>query len=150
MRIGELADRTGSSPRLLRYYEEQGLLSSGRDANGYRVYGDGAVGRVQQIRGLLESGIPTRIIRDMLPCLRAGELLLDTPSPDALRRLTEVKEALERRIACLSRNHAAISAYLAASVEGDGGDPHRVDSDENGEQGLRSAREPTVVGVEAH
>ncbi|WP_371320669.1 MerR family DNA-binding transcriptional regulator [Saccharothrix yanglingensis] len=28
MRIGELPERTGASPRSLRYYEEQGMLSS--------------------------------------------------------------------------------------------------------------------------
>lgn len=30
MRIGELSKRTGVSPRSLRYYEEQGLLTSSR------------------------------------------------------------------------------------------------------------------------
>ncbi len=34
MRIGELAERTGASRRLLRYYEEQGLIQPSRRANG--------------------------------------------------------------------------------------------------------------------
>jgi hypothetical protein len=34
MLIGELSTRTGVSQRLLRYYEEQGLLSRARDPNG--------------------------------------------------------------------------------------------------------------------
>lgn len=38
MRIGELARRTGVAARRLRYYEEQGLLSSDRSVNGYRDY----------------------------------------------------------------------------------------------------------------
>lgn len=38
MRIGELAERIGVSPRSLRYYEQQGLLSPSRAANGYREY----------------------------------------------------------------------------------------------------------------
>ncbi|SEO54550.1 MerR family DNA-binding transcriptional regulator [Amycolatopsis saalfeldensis] len=40
MLIGELSRRTGVSPRLLRYYGEQGLLPSERTSNGYRVYGE--------------------------------------------------------------------------------------------------------------
>jgi DNA-binding transcriptional MerR regulator len=53
MRIGELAERTGVPARLLRYYEEQGLLTPARAANGYRDYGEPLVDRVAQIRGLL-------------------------------------------------------------------------------------------------
>ena len=69
MRIGELAERTGVPTRLLRYYEEQGLLSPSRTPNGYRTYDEGLAGRVTQIRGLLDAGVPTRIIREILPCL---------------------------------------------------------------------------------
>ena len=56
MRIGELADRTGVSRRLLRYYEEQGLLVPSRADNGYREYGESHVDVVRQIAGLLDAG----------------------------------------------------------------------------------------------
>jgi DNA-binding transcriptional MerR regulator len=42
MRIGELAERTGVSRRLLRSYEEQELLVPSRALNGYREYGEPA------------------------------------------------------------------------------------------------------------
>lgn len=38
MRIKQLSERTGVSSRLLRYYEEQGLLRPRREENGYRDY----------------------------------------------------------------------------------------------------------------
>lgn len=56
MRIRELTDRTGTTRRLLRYYEEQQLLTPGRSGYGYREYDEGHVDRVVQIRGLLDAG----------------------------------------------------------------------------------------------
>ena len=52
MRIGELSRRTGVSVRLLRYYEDQGLLAPARLPSGYRDYDGGAVEQVQLIRVL--------------------------------------------------------------------------------------------------
>jgi DNA-binding transcriptional MerR regulator len=43
MRIGELSRRTGVNERLLRYYEEQGLLRPDRLPSGYRVYAESDV-----------------------------------------------------------------------------------------------------------
>lgn len=37
--------------------------------NGYREYDEYLVGRVIQIRGLSDTGLPTRIIKQILPCL---------------------------------------------------------------------------------
>ncbi|CAM5567839.1 hypothetical protein SANTM175S_00300 [Streptomyces antimycoticus] len=67
MRIGELSERTGTPRRLLRYYEEQKLILPDRCANGYRSYDERLVDRVLQIRGLLDAGLPTRIIKRILP-----------------------------------------------------------------------------------
>src|SRR3954449_10396473 len=88
MRIGELERRTGTSRRLLRYYEEQGLISPDRSANGYRDYDERFVDRVAQIRGLLDAGLPVRIIRQLLPCLDApGTIYCPDPTPEMLATL---------------------------------------------------------------
>ena len=65
MRIGELAERTGASPRSLRYYEQRGLLASERTANGYREYGPEAVDRMRNIRLLLESGLTSEDVQEL-------------------------------------------------------------------------------------
>jgi DNA-binding transcriptional MerR regulator len=70
MRIGELGRATGVAPRMLRYYEDQGLISPRRLDNGYREYDDYLIDRVRKIRGLIDAGIPTRIVADILPCRR--------------------------------------------------------------------------------
>lgn len=69
MLIGELAARTGVSRRSLRYYEQQGLLTSARGGNGYREYDKPAVDTVRRIRALLAAGLPTETIRQALPCI---------------------------------------------------------------------------------
>ena len=115
MRIGELSGRTGVPARLLRYYEEQDLLHPERDSNGYRSYGEADAGRVEQIRGLLDAGLTTEIIRRILPFLDCGiHLPAQCLTADTARLLEREAERLGRRIDCLSRNRDALLRYLAA------------------------------------
>ncbi|MFF4283362.1 MerR family transcriptional regulator [Streptomyces kronopolitis] len=117
MRIGELAQRTRVPARLLRYYEEQGLLSPYRAQNGYRIYGENSVARVQQIRGLLEVGLSTRTIRAFLPCLgqRGGNTLApNCVTPEVSRALKEEAAKIQARIDSLTRSRDALNIYLTA------------------------------------
>ncbi|MGW3487522.1 MerR family transcriptional regulator [Streptomyces sp. NPDC001054] len=115
MRIGELSERTGTPRRLLRYYEEQGLLHADRCANGYRSYDPRTEDRVHQIRGLLEAGLPTRVIKQLLPCLdKPREIHFSDATPETLATLEAERAKMDERIACLTRNRDAITAYLAA------------------------------------
>lgn len=53
IRIGELAERTGVTPRTIRYYEEIGLLPGGGRAKGtHRLYIDADVERVAELTRL--------------------------------------------------------------------------------------------------
>lgn len=116
MKIGELSHLTGVSVRALRYYEEEGLIRPARGGNGYRDYCDGAAEVVRQIRGLIECGLPTRIIRDILPYLDGpADLLPQVPCAQMLDQVAAEREQLDRRIRCLTRNRAAIDAYLRAA-----------------------------------
>jgi DNA-binding transcriptional MerR regulator len=115
VRIGELSSRTGVPARLLRYYEEQDLLDPERDSNGYRSYGEADAGRVEQIRGLLDAGLTTEIIRQILPFLGCGiRLPAQCLSAGTAELLEREAERLTRRIDCLSRNRDALLGYLAA------------------------------------
>lgn len=57
MRIQELSKSTGASPRMLRHYEEAGILWPERDSNGYRRYRSEDAQTVNHIRCLLASGL---------------------------------------------------------------------------------------------
>ncbi|TMR90817.1 MerR family transcriptional regulator [Nonomuraea basaltis] len=117
MKIGQLSQRTGVPTRMLRYYEEQDLLHPDRAGNGYRDYPEPAVYRVQQIRGLLDSGLTTEIIRRIIPFLdKPDEIHLhpDCLTPELAGLLRAEATRIQQRIDCLSRNRDAIHAYLAA------------------------------------
>ncbi|WP_436535971.1 MerR family transcriptional regulator [Actinoplanes sp. HUAS TT8] len=113
MRIKELSERAGVSPRLLRYYEEQGLLTPRRTENGYRDYDEPLVERVDQIRSLLGAGLTTEIIRDVLPCL-AEAANSQYPAEDFVDRVRQERDRMARRLDELAKNLKAIDDYLAA------------------------------------
>jgi DNA-binding transcriptional MerR regulator len=102
---------------MLRYYEQQGLLQPDRTDSGYRSYPEQAVGLTRQIRGLLDAGLTTEIIRVILPCLddppdvRATVGCLPASTVGLIRAELD---RVQQRIDCLTRNRDAIEAYLAA------------------------------------
>ncbi|OBF33037.1 MerR family transcriptional regulator [Mycobacterium sp. ACS1612] len=113
MKIGELAERTGVSRRLLRYYEEQGLLTPSRGDNGYREYREPTVDVVLQIKGLLDAGLPTRIIQQLLPCLDQPQTIyVPDVTPDMITTLRREQARLTERIEFLTRNRDAVADYL--------------------------------------
>ncbi|WP_106815722.1 MerR family transcriptional regulator [Microbacterium timonense] len=116
MRIGELAQRTGVATRLLRYYEEQGLLASTRSTNGYREYAEADVETVFRIRGLVTAGMTTRLIRMLFDMegVRGTETAADCTRTVA-QEVADELAGVEDRIRCLSRSRDTMRAWLATS-----------------------------------
>jgi DNA-binding transcriptional MerR regulator len=74
--------------RLLRYYEEQGLLGPVRLANGYREYTESDVAAVRHIRSLLAAGLPTMVIARLLHCVHdEGGRMVPSACPDMITNL---------------------------------------------------------------
>ncbi|WP_116950981.1 MerR family transcriptional regulator [Jiangella endophytica] len=102
MRIGEVARRSGVSVRALRYYEQQGLLASGRTSGGQRDYDDDAVGRVRFFQQLYAAGLSSRRIAELLPCVDTGtttaeqRAMLDDERARIAGRIAELHAALGR------------------------------------------------------
>jgi DNA-binding transcriptional MerR regulator len=115
MRIGELARRTGVPTRMLRYYEEQGLITPRRQDNGYRDYDGYLVDRVRKIRGLLDAGIPTRVIGSVLPCLHEPqEIVVADADPELRELLVRERDTMTARISVLEQNRTALTRYIEA------------------------------------
>jgi DNA-binding transcriptional MerR regulator len=99
MRIGELAERAGTSSRSLRYYEQQGLLATRRTANGHRDYDESDLRLVNQIRELLAIGFGLEETRPFVECLRSGhDSGGECPAAIAVyrRKLAEVESCVDR------------------------------------------------------
>ncbi|MFE9874592.1 MerR family transcriptional regulator [Micromonospora sp. NPDC005686] len=112
LRVGELASRTGVSPRLLRYYDNQGLLATERSATGQRIFAASAVEQVRSIRLLLEAGLPTRVIAELLECIREPGRL----EPCAVPTLMGHLQAYDERIASLLSTRTALQGLIDSST----------------------------------
>jgi DNA-binding transcriptional MerR regulator len=106
LKIGALAERTGTNAPTIRYYEEIGLLrSADRRSGGQRIYGDDDVKRLTFIRRCREFGFSIDQVRSLVAlvqdpqssCMHARDL-----AEEHLRavrtKLAELK-GLERSIA---------------------------------------------------
>ena len=96
LRIGEVAERTGVTPRTIRYWEEVGLLGAGheRPEGKHRLYTEGDVERISEIvrlRDLL--GLSLEQLSELLEAESARAQLrrelVTTEAPAERKRLLE-------------------------------------------------------------
>lgn len=112
MKIAELSRRAGISPRMLRYYETEGLLAPRRGTNGYREYTATDEQIARQIVALSEAGLTLAAIRTVLPCAAPnGAALRACPvvEPELRNQLRTIRE----RIDSLTQSAIAIEGYLS-------------------------------------
>lgn len=112
MRIGELADCVGVTPRTIRYYESLGLLGpSEREGHGFRYYTETELMRLKKIDVLKQLGLTLEEIGDVI------DLYCEDPS--GIRGKQRVLEILRRhlgetdeKIADLQRFRAEVQANI--------------------------------------
>ncbi|MFE0422028.1 MerR family transcriptional regulator [Streptomyces sp. NPDC058953] len=136
MRIGELAERAGTTTRALRYYESRGLLPARRTENGYRSYDESDLRLIDEIRTLQDIGFGLEETRPFVECLRAGH-----PAGDACPASIAVYRAklgeLDALIGRLTAVRAQVSAQLA-DAEAEAG----VSAEQGQGQGQGQGQEP--------
>ncbi|MCM2390551.1 MerR family transcriptional regulator [Streptomyces albipurpureus] len=121
MRIGELSQRTGVSERLLRYYEEQGLLAPERRPSGYRAYHHDDIATVYRIRSLLAAGLNTALIAQILPCFQDGAPHLVPTCAEMLPDLYRARARMSDAMVDLRSSIETLDAVIAAAPSGDPG-----------------------------
>ena len=65
LKIGEVAKMLGTTPRTLRFYEEEGLIVSRRTEGGTRFYSQQDIIRLRIILKLTELGVPISYIKEL-------------------------------------------------------------------------------------
>ncbi|MFD4263517.1 MerR family transcriptional regulator [Streptomyces sp. NPDC058534] len=114
MRMKEMVQRTGVHERLLRYYEQQGLLAPTRLPSGYREYSETDVETVRRIRSLLTAGLSTTVIAQVLPCIADVNDRLAPTCPDLVLQLQGERRRITREIEALRASRAMLDTVLDA------------------------------------
>ena len=134
MRIGELASRTGTPTKTIRYYESIGVLPAPeRATNGYRDYPEDAVDRLSFVRDAQATGLTLTEIASVLDLRSQGEATCHHVIDLLERHLT----ALDRHIQTLreTRRKLANLTDRARSLDpGDCRDPNRCQTISGAEQ----------------
>jgi len=119
MRIGELAQKAGVTPRTIRYYENLGLLHpSEREGSGFRYYTANELARLQKIDCLKELGLTLEEISSVIELyfedstgIRGKQKVLEILYKH-LQETDEKIEALVQFRSELQANIARIQEYI--------------------------------------
>jgi DNA-binding transcriptional MerR regulator len=119
MFIGELARRTGTTAKTLRFYEDEGLLPEpAHTSAGYRNYLPDDLDRVAFIRDAQAAGFALRQIGQILDIRDDGQPPCEHVTSLVHQRLHEV----ERRIAELEQTRAHLRELASRTTELDPAD----------------------------
>ena len=100
MKINEVEAAVGITKKNIRFYEEEGLITPGREpGNGYRSYSPADVERLRRIKLLRKLDVPLAEIRQMLE----GECSLADGMERQLQRLDSRRRDLEEAVGFCSR-----------------------------------------------
>ncbi|PRZ15450.1 MerR family glutamine synthetase transcriptional repressor [Laceyella sediminis] len=116
--IGIVTKLTELTPRQIRYYEQQGLISPERTKGNQRLFSFNDVDRLLQIKSYLEKGINIAGIREMLKqsqqvleAKREAETAKKELSERELRRMLK-QQIIHPRRGQIPLNHGELSRFF--------------------------------------
>ncbi len=112
-KIGEIAELLGTTPRTLRYYEEEGLITARRSSGGTRYYDEDDIARFRAVLRLAGIGVPLEDIR-RLACEREKHPTGAQSSKEVLRFIDVLLGSVRNRQEHLARVEADLTAAALA------------------------------------
>ncbi|MFD4375111.1 MerR family transcriptional regulator [Streptomyces sp. NPDC059202] len=151
MRMGEFSRRTGVSQRLLRSYEEQGLLKPSRRPSGYREFAEEDIATVRGIRMLLGAGLNTATIAELMPpCMVDDGQTLAPACSGMLPDLNRERERIDEAVAGLLAARDTLDAVIAATAPTGGDDPEACYAAGAAKTPGDATAEPLGIGSDQH
>ncbi|WP_323131124.1 Cu(I)-responsive transcriptional regulator [Sinorhizobium medicae] len=115
MNIGQASNASGVSSKMIRYYEQIGLIKPAlRTASSYRTYGDNDVHTLRFVRRARDLGFSVEQIKELLALWRDRSRASSDVKALALEHVAE----LERKIAAI-QEMAKTLKHLASHCHGD-------------------------------
>ncbi|WP_337181154.1 Cu(I)-responsive transcriptional regulator [Shinella sp.] len=115
MNIGEAAEATGVTAKMIRHYEQIGLIpEAGRTGSGYRVYGPKDLSTLSFIRRARDLGFSIAQIRDLLTLWQDRA----RASSDVKRIASEHIDEMKAKMALLQEMVHTLE-HLSAHCHGD-------------------------------
>lgn len=125
MRIGELAQKAGVTPRTIRYYENLGLLQpSEREGKGFRYYTEAELAKLHKIDALQSLGLTLEEIGSIIdlffeePTMLRGKRKLLEILQAHLKEADEKLEALTQFRSELQANITRIQQWIDEQTKG--------------------------------
>ena len=98
MNIGQASERSGISPKMIRYYEQIGLLDTAKRSNsGYRIYSNQDIKNLCFLRQARDLGFSSKQMKELLNLWKNT----DRQSADVKKLTLTHIETLNRKIAPL-------------------------------------------------
>ncbi|MBE6478580.1 MAG: MerR family transcriptional regulator [Propionibacteriaceae bacterium] len=113
MRIKEMADLAGTTPRAVRHYHQLGLLDVPPTVRGRREYGVEHLARLLRIRWLAGGGLPLPRVADMLAADESG-----ADRDSVLRDLRAARRSIDAQQRALREQADRIDGLIAQVADG--------------------------------
>jgi MerR family copper efflux transcriptional regulator len=112
MRIGDLTERAGVTPRTVRYYESIGLLPPGeREGHGQHYYTEETLARLQKIDQLKKLGLSLEEIRDVIDLYFTDPSGVQ-PKQKVLAILRQHLAEVDQKVTALQQFRAELLAHI--------------------------------------